>query len=130
MVVENHPRGYPRLAAFLDSDIDGRIYRRFGYLRNYLLLNRQDEISALEEEMNALDKQHERDDLYRLYSRRYEEEDPQNMQRKELMSRLNGMFEGIRRTAFARRRHHVHQTTVAKSAQKLFRLYLERKATL
>jgi hypothetical protein len=130
MVVENHPRGYPRLAAFLDSDIDGRIYRRFGYLRNYLLLHRQDEISALEEEMNALDKQHERDDPYRLCSRRYEEEDLQNMQRKRTNVTLEWNVEGIRRTALARRRHHVLKATIAKSAQKLFRLYLERKATL
>lgn len=92
MVVEDHPRGYPRLAAFIDSDVDGRIYRRFGYLRNYLLLHRQDEISVLEQEMNALDKKHENDDPYRLCSRRYDEEDPQKMQRKELMSRLNEML--------------------------------------
>ena len=92
MVVEDRPRGYPRLAAFIDSDVDGRIYRRFGYLRNYLLLHRQDEISMLEEEMNALDKEHENADPYRLCSRRYDEEDPQKMQRKELMSRLNEML--------------------------------------
>jgi hypothetical protein len=89
MAVEDHPRGYPRLAAFIDSDVDGRIYRRFGYMRNYLLLRRQDEISVLEEEMNALDREHDSDDPYRLCSRRYDEEDPQKMQRKELMSRLN-----------------------------------------
>jgi hypothetical protein len=92
MLVEDHPRGYPRLAAFVDSDIDGRIYRRFGYIRNYLLLHHQDEISELEEEMNALDKEHERDDPYRLCSRRYGEEDPEKMRRKELMSRLSGML--------------------------------------
>ena len=90
MLVEDRPRGYPRLAAFIDSDTDGRIYRRFGYLRSYLLLHRQDEISALEEEFNALDKEHEDDDPYRLCSRRYDEEEgPQKVQRKELLSRLN-----------------------------------------
>jgi hypothetical protein len=39
----------------MSSDIDGRIYRRFSYLRNRLLLQRQDELSCLEEELKALD---------------------------------------------------------------------------
>lgn len=92
MVVENHPRGYPRLAAFIDSGVDRRIYRRFGYIRNYLLLHRQDEISVLEEEIIALDREHENNDPYHLCLRRYDEEDPQEMQRIELMSRLNKML--------------------------------------
>lgn len=42
--VEDYPRGYPRLAAFVSSDIEGRIYRQFGYLRSRLLLYYQDEL--------------------------------------------------------------------------------------
>lgn len=42
--------------------------------------------------MNALDKEHEKDDPYRLCSRRYDEEAPKEVRRKELMSRLSGML--------------------------------------
>src|SRR5215469_11608832 len=35
------PEGYPRLAAFLDSDENFMVYRRFGYLQSRLLLEKQ-----------------------------------------------------------------------------------------
>ena len=56
MQVGDFPLGYPRLASYIHTDIDGRIYRQFGRLRNRLLLHRQDELMCLSDEMDDLDK--------------------------------------------------------------------------
>lgn len=55
--VEDHPRGYPRLAAFQETDDFFKIYRRFGFLRGRLLLDRQIELAQLEEKLHAIDKE-------------------------------------------------------------------------
>ncbi len=80
VLVESYPVGYPSVAAFVSDDIDGRIYRRFSYLRNRLLLQTQDKIVALERKLEKLDNEDSRlalvgDDeaLKRLLSRRYNE---------------------------------------------------------
>ena len=54
--VESCPRGYPRLAAFLDSDENFMVYRRFGFIQSRLLLEKQDELRELEEKLDRLDK--------------------------------------------------------------------------
>jgi predicted phage tail protein len=54
--VNDCPKGYPNLAAFLDSDDGFAIYRRFGYLQSRLLLNRQDELRALEVKLNRMER--------------------------------------------------------------------------
>jgi hypothetical protein len=51
------PRGYPRLAAFLDSDDNFKLYRRFGYLQSRVLLEKQDDLRQLERELERLDQQ-------------------------------------------------------------------------
>lgn len=53
--VNDHPRGYPNLAAFLDSNEGFAIYRRFGYLQSRLLLDKQEELRLLEEKLGSLD---------------------------------------------------------------------------
>ncbi|EXJ60194.1 hypothetical protein A1O7_04346 [Cladophialophora yegresii CBS 114405] len=77
---EDYPAGYPSLAAYMSDDIDGRIYRRFSYLRNRLLLHTQDKLNALEQALEDVDrddeekaKNGEKEALYRLISRRYNE---------------------------------------------------------
>lgn len=89
MKVESFPRGYPRLAAFINADLEGRIYRKFGNLRSRLLLYHQDRIAGIEEELNLLDREHESSEPYRLCSRRYDEEDPQISLRQALFARLD-----------------------------------------
>jgi len=54
-IVQEQPEGYPRLAALLDSDESFMLYRRFGYLQARLLLDRQDELRALELRLDRLD---------------------------------------------------------------------------
>ncbi|KAL2055848.1 hypothetical protein ABVK25_004092 [Lepraria finkii] len=54
--LEDFPRGFPKLACFLDSDDAFMVYRRFGSVFSRLLLNKQDEIRTLEAELEAMDK--------------------------------------------------------------------------
>lgn len=54
--MDSCPRGYPNLAAFLDSDECFSVYRRFGFLQSRLLLDKQDKLRELEEALDKLDK--------------------------------------------------------------------------
>ncbi|KAI9894817.1 MAG: hypothetical protein M1814_000036 [Vezdaea aestivalis] len=63
------PRGYPKLAAFLDSDDSFAIYRRFGFLNARLLLNKQDELRSMEDELKMLDEEDRTKDPRALRSR-------------------------------------------------------------
>ena len=70
-IVDDHPIGYPQLAAFTKSDKNFLIARKYGFLRARVLLYRQDELSVLEMDLIAMDRD---DNIYRplaLYSRRY-----------------------------------------------------------
>ncbi|KAI9679698.1 MAG: hypothetical protein M1822_007304 [Bathelium mastoideum] len=59
--LQDCPIGYPRLAAFLDSDENFMIYRRFGYAGSRLLLHKQAELQKLEAAMIEMDEDDERD---------------------------------------------------------------------
>ena len=61
LAVEDHPVGYPRLAAYSDSDECFMILRRFGYLHQRLLLHRQDELRELEDTLSDMDKKDAKD---------------------------------------------------------------------
>ena len=88
--MEDFPSGYPRVAAFLNSDADSRLYRRFGYLRNRLLLHRQDELVSLAEELAKMDKTDDSNPhrKYRLDLRR-EDEETTHCARKSLLGRID-----------------------------------------
>jgi hypothetical protein len=81
-IVENYPRGYPRLAAFQSSDDDFVAFRRFATLHTRCLLLAQDEISSLEEQLQGLDSA-ERTQLY-LSSRKHDA----NSERKRVLTEL------------------------------------------
>lgn len=53
--------GYPRVAAFLDSDENFMIYRRFGFLYSRVLLQKQDELRELEETLDEMDQRDSRE---------------------------------------------------------------------
>ena len=53
--IDSHPRGYPKLAAFMNSDENFAVCRRFGFLHQRVLLYRQDELRALEDQLIRLD---------------------------------------------------------------------------
>jgi hypothetical protein len=54
--VERCEEGYPYLAAFLDSDENFMIYRRFGFIHARLLLQKQDELRMMEEALDRMDQ--------------------------------------------------------------------------
>lgn len=53
--MHNCPTGYPQLSAFLTSDDDLSIYRRFAYVHSRLILKKQDELRQLEDALDGLD---------------------------------------------------------------------------
>jgi hypothetical protein len=90
VIVEDHPRGYPRLAAFQESNCFWKIYRRFGFLRGRLLLDRQIELAQLEEMLHTIDKEDSERSLTSTMSRTGTEgRTTKNAQRfKDLMSEI------------------------------------------
>lgn len=73
IIVEDHPRGYPRISAFLNSDDNFLMYRKFGWIRNRLLLDQQIELAQLEEKVMVLDNQIARIDDSALMARDLDE---------------------------------------------------------
>ncbi|KAF2028209.1 hypothetical protein EK21DRAFT_114124 [Setomelanomma holmii] len=68
--INDHPKGYPNLAAFLDSDDGFAVYRRFGYLQARILLQKQAELTALEEALQATELEILNDDDNALCNRK------------------------------------------------------------
>lgn len=55
MTVEECPKGYPRLAAFLSSESSFSLYRSFSYAHSRVLLDLQAQVAQLERELDRLD---------------------------------------------------------------------------
>lgn len=86
------------MAASISADIDGRIYRRFSYARNRLLLWYQDQVICAENELKALDEEDHRkgndgdkEARQRLISRRYDER--YRTVRKDALENLGAVME-------------------------------------
>lgn len=79
--------GYPHLAAFLDSDENFMLYRRFGFLQARLLLNKQDQLRALEEQLDEIDSE---DDEEHLKSR--DMDDADETRRTKLLKKIEVKF--------------------------------------
>ncbi|KAI1392596.1 uncharacterized protein F4822DRAFT_425798 [Hypoxylon trugodes] len=54
--MDDYPNGYPRLGAYIATDKNNLIFRRFNYLQARVLLNLQDQLRAYEEELESLDR--------------------------------------------------------------------------
>lgn len=54
--IDDHPDGYPRFAAFMNSDENFLVARRYGLLHTRVMLYRQAELAELEQELLDLDK--------------------------------------------------------------------------
>jgi hypothetical protein len=87
--VDDHPNGYPRLAAFQNSDENFLICRKYGFLHNRVLLYRQDELRQLETELLQLDRKTQKSDDTRLKSRMREESVLNEYERKGLINRID-----------------------------------------
>ena len=69
--MDQYPEGYGKLAAFIDCDPNFRIYRKFGWLHNRVLLHIQDELQKLEQELELIDEwEANSGDIVKLASRR------------------------------------------------------------
>ncbi len=91
MAVDDRPEGYPQLAAFINSDENFLITRKYGFLRSRLLLYRQDELSVLEKDLIALDDDDKENDDVKLRSRQHDEETDEDpvYSRKVLMKKID-----------------------------------------
>ncbi|CAF9917791.1 MAG: hypothetical protein ALECFALPRED_000368 [Alectoria fallacina] len=72
--IDDHPCGYPQLAAFVNSDENFLIARKYGFLRSRVLLYRQDELSVLERDLIKLDADDKKKRDFALKSRKRDEE--------------------------------------------------------
>jgi len=57
--LEKYPEGYPRISAYIDSDSDTALFRRFGVLHARSLLYKQVELTELEAQLDKIDKEDE-----------------------------------------------------------------------
>jgi hypothetical protein len=87
-LVNGCPQGYPRLAAFLDSDENFMLYRRFGFLQARMLLHKQDELRELEYHLDYQDKADGKKTPFGLRSR----ESDENMHRARLFTEIEKKF--------------------------------------
>ncbi|KAK0127333.1 hypothetical protein ONS96_006881 [Cadophora gregata f. sp. sojae] len=84
------PKGYPHLAAFLASDENLMIYRRFTYVQSRLILNKQDEMRRLELKLDILDEEHSMNNPNILTST--SSDDAASQAQKEILAQLEVVF--------------------------------------
>lgn len=85
--IDYHPSGYPKLAAWLNSDENFLMCRRYGFLHSRVLLYRQDELRALEEDLLELDLEDKEADPRVHMSRVLD--DSRNDERKKLIRKID-----------------------------------------
>ncbi|MCJ1286044.1 hypothetical protein MMC26_005386 [Xylographa opegraphella] len=71
--IDSHPEGYPQLAAFINSDDNFAMCRRFGFLHQRVLLYRQDELRDLEDQLIRLDDEDKEEMPKALKSRKLDD---------------------------------------------------------
>ncbi|PTD03316.1 hypothetical protein HYE67_011359 [Fusarium culmorum] len=54
--IDDFPRGYPSLSAFMSADKDFTMFRSFSRLHTRVLLHKQDELTELEQRLDELDQ--------------------------------------------------------------------------
>ncbi len=91
-VVDQHPRGYPSLAAYLNSDRGAALYRRFGDLHGRVLLYMQVELTQLEEKLAQLDRDDnsKEETDWRVAHSIYMDNGKRNEERKALVEEIAG----------------------------------------
>ncbi|KAI4276507.1 MAG: hypothetical protein LQ337_002436 [Flavoplaca oasis] len=87
--IDDHPKGYPKLAAFMNSSDNFLMSRRFSFLHSRVLLHRQDELAQLEKALIAMDDEDQELDQLSLESRRRDDQRPEEPSRKSLMTKID-----------------------------------------
>ena len=90
LLVGECAEGYPRPAAFLDSDENFMLYRRFGYLQARILLYKQDELRVSERQLDHLDSVDAKNRPNKLRSR--ERDDADNEDRRKLILKITDLW--------------------------------------
>ncbi|KAL8790444.1 MAG: hypothetical protein Q9213_000596 [Squamulea squamosa] len=87
--IDDHPKGYPKLAAFMNSSDNFLMCRRFAFLHSRVLLHRQDELAEMEKVLIAMDDEDEESDQLSLESRRRDDQRPEQGSRKSLITKID-----------------------------------------
>ncbi|KAL8929051.1 MAG: hypothetical protein Q9208_001494 [Pyrenodesmia sp. 3 TL-2023] len=90
--IDDHPRGYPKLAAFMISSDNFSMCRRFAFLHSRVLLHRQDELAEMEKTLLAMDDEDaelDEESALALQSRRRDDQRPEQPSRKSLIDRID-----------------------------------------
>ena len=90
-IVDDHPNGYPQLAAWINCDDNFLTTRKYGFLRSRVLLYRQDELAVLERQLIKLDDEDRVDHPDRLQSRKLDEHEDKDpiYSRKALIQKID-----------------------------------------
>lgn len=86
--IDDHPEGYPRFAALLNSDENFLIARRFGLLHTRVMLYRQADLAQLESDLNALDREDAEDDDRALKGAKFLSRGKRGSYRMELIAKI------------------------------------------
>lgn len=87
--VDDHPLGYPQLAAFMNSSDNFLMCRRFSFLHSRVLLHRQDELAEMEKTLLAMDDEDVDLDELALKSRRRDDERTEEPSRSSLINKID-----------------------------------------
>ncbi|KAI4259768.1 MAG: hypothetical protein LQ352_000574 [Teloschistes flavicans] len=87
--IDDHPRGYPKLAAFMNSSDNFLMCRRFSFLQTRVLLFRQDELAEMEKRLLAMDDEDEDLDPLALQSRRLDGDRTEEPSRASLIEKID-----------------------------------------
>jgi hypothetical protein len=88
--LNDYPKGYPNVAAFLDSDESFTVYRRFGYLQSRILLDKQEDLRRAEKKLARMEKKMTKENENRMCSRDVRGTDAQK--HKELLNDIEKKF--------------------------------------
>ena len=88
--VENYAEGFPRIAAYIDSDVDTALFRRFGRLNARTLLYREVELNDLEKKLDELDQtdNSKEDTEWRIGHGIHHDDGKKNEERKALVEEI------------------------------------------
>lgn len=71
--VNEFTRGFPNMAAYVDSSENFMVFRRYGYLSSRLLLEMQDEMRDFEKQLDEMDRRDVSGDPTMLMTRNWDE---------------------------------------------------------
>jgi hypothetical protein len=89
-IVDRDPLGYPRLASFINSDENFKLYRQFGYVHTRVLLHMQCELASMEAMLKKMDKVDNGDPDRQLLLRSQDASIHDNPEREKLLKDFRG----------------------------------------